>query len=247
VFRAFVPSSDPVSIAPSARPPLLPVFRSVATQSAALVQQRVKVSAKASAKAPRAVVAPVRAAAAKDASSRRSAILGGVAAATAALAPAKPALALSGFSVVKDTRDGYQFYYPVGWQEITVDGQDAVYKDIIEPLESVALNIYPTTRENLAEIGTPDEVAKTLVSKALAVPGSQAKVLKTAQRKDKEGHLYYALEYVTKTNSYERHALTIVTITQGKFYTLTTGSSERRWLKMKDRLQTTIDSFNVYY
>ena len=240
MFRAFVPSSDPVSIAPSARPPLLPVFRSVATQSAALVQQRVKVSAKASAKAPRAVVAPVRAAAAKDASSRRSAILGGVAAATAALA-------LSGFSVVKDTRDGYQFYYPVGWQEITVDGQDAVYKDIIEPLESVALNIYPTTRENLAEIGTPDEVAKTLVSKALAVPGSQAKVLKTAQRKDKEGHLYYALEYVTKTNSYERHALTIVTITQGKFYTLTTGSSERRWLKMKDRLQTTIDSFNVYY
>jgi hypothetical protein len=63
----------------------------------------------------------------------------------------------------------------------------------------------------------------------------------------KDGHLYYALEYVTKTNSYERHALTIVTITQGKFYTLTTGSSERRWPKMKDRLQVTIDSFNVYY
>jgi photosystem II oxygen-evolving enhancer protein 2 len=38
-----------------------------------------------------------------------------------------------------------------------------------------------------------------------------------------------------------------VTITQGKFYTLTTGSSERRWPKMKDRLQVTIDSFNVYY
>ena len=57
--------------------------------------------------------------------------------------------------------------------------------------------------------------------------------------------MYYALEYM-RTNSYERHALTIVTITQGKFYTLTTGSSERRWAKMKDRLQT-IDSFNVYY
>lgn len=226
-------------------PPALPrVTRSVAAQSAALVQQRVKVSAKAPSKATRAVL-PVRASAGEP--SRRSAVLGGVAAATAALAPAGPALALSGFSVVKDTRDGYQFYYPVGWQEITVDGQDAVFKDIIEPLESVALNIYPTSRESLAEIGTPDEVAKTLVAKALAIPGAAAKVLKTAQRKDKEGHLYYALEYVTKTNSYERHALTIVTITQGKFYTLTTGSSERRWNKMKDRLQTTIDSFNVYY
>lgn len=226
----------------------------LATQSAALVQHGV--SAKAGPAKAKAARAPVRAAAAsssssssssEDSSTRRQALMGGVAAATCAMLPAGPALALSGFSIVKDTRDGYQFYYPVGWQEITVDGQDAVFKDIIEPLESVALNIYPTSRESLAEIGSPDEVAKTLVAKALAIPGAQAKVLKTAQRKDKEGHLYYALEYVTKTNSYERHALTTVTITQGKFYTLTTGSSERRWSKMKDRLQVVTDSFNVYY
>ena len=103
---------------------------------------------------------------------------------------------------MKDTRDGYQFYYQVGWQEISVDGQDAVYKDVIEPLESVALNIYPTQRESLTDIGSPDEVANTLVGKALAVQGAQAKVLKTAQRKDKDGHLYYFLEYVTKSNQY---------------------------------------------
>ena len=36
-------------------------------------------------------------------------------------------------------------------------GQDAVFKDVIEPLESTALNIYPTTRESVAEIGTPEE------------------------------------------------------------------------------------------
>ena len=162
---------------------------SVATQSTALVQQRVTAKTARSARSARAV-APVRAVASNDAgSTRRQAVLSGIAAAAASLAPAGPALALSGFSVVKDTRKGYQFYYPVGWQEITVDGQDAVYKDIIEPLESVALNIYPTSRESLTEIGNPDEVAKTLVAKALAVPGAQAKVLKTAQRKDKEGHL----------------------------------------------------------
>jgi photosystem II oxygen-evolving enhancer protein 2 len=59
--------------------------------------------------------------------------------------------------------------------------------------------------------------------------------------------LYYQFEFVTKTKSYERHALTVVTITQGKFYTLTTGASEKRWSKIKDRLAATVGSFTVYY
>ena len=158
-----------------------------------------------------------------------------------------PALALSGMNAVKDTREGYEFLYPVGWQEIQVDGQQAVYKDIIEPLESVALNVYPTQRKSVAEIGTAEEVAKTLVGKALTAPGAAGKVLATSERTDKDGHLYYQFEFVTKTKSYERHALTVVTVTQGKFYTLTTGSSEKRWGKMKERLNATVGSFNVYY
>jgi len=160
---------------------------------------------------------------------------------------ARPALAISGMNAVKDTREGYEFLYPVGWQEIQVDGQQAVYKDIIEPLESVALNVYPTQRESVRDIGTPDEVAKTLVGKALTAPGAQGKVLATSERTDKDGHLYYQFEFVTRTKSYERHALTVVTVTQGKFYTLTTGSSEKRWNKMKERLAATVGSFNVYY
>ena len=32
----------------------------------------------------------------------------------------------------------------------------------------------------------------------------------------------------------------------GKFYTLTTGANERRWGKMKDKLQTIIDSFEIF-
>ena len=90
-------------------------------------------------------------------------------------------------------------------------------------------------------------MANTLVAKALTGQGALAKVLKTAERTDKDGHLYYAFEFVTKTKSYERHALTVVTVTQGKFYTLTTGSSEKRWPKIGNRLQTVVDSFNVYY
>ena len=184
-----------------------------------------------------------------SAPTRRDALVGFAAlvASARALDVNAPALAISGMNVVKDTREGYQFLYPVGWQEIQVDGQAAVYKDIIEPLESAALNVYPTQRESVADIGTAEEVANTLVGKALTAPGAQAKVLKASERKDDAGHLYYAFEFVTKTKSYERHALTVVTITQGKFYTLTTGSSEKRWGKIKDRLQATVDSFQVYY
>ena len=179
--------------------------------------------------------------------SRRQAVLSTAAGAFALTQNVNPSYALSGFNVVKETRDGYQFIYPVGWQEISVDGQAKVFKDIIEPLESISLNVYPTERESLKDIGTAQEVAETLVKQALSAPGALGKLLSAKERTDKDGHLYYSFEFVSKTKSYERHALTTVTITQGKFFTLTTGSSERRWDKMKERLNAANDSFQVYY
>jgi len=179
--------------------------------------------------------------------SRRQAVLSTAAGAVSLTQGVNPSYALSGFNVVKESREGYQFIYPVGWQEISVDGQAKVYKDIIEPLESISLNIYPTERESLKDIGTAQEVAETLVKQALSAPGALGKLLNVKERTDKDGHLYYSFEFVSATKSYERHALTTVTITQGKFFTLTTGSSERRWNKMKDRLNAANDSFQVYY
>ena len=52
----------------------------------------------------------------------------------------------------KDTQDGYQFLYPFGWQEIGVEGQDVVYKDVIEPLESVSVNMVRRAGAALAEL-----------------------------------------------------------------------------------------------
>lgn len=46
-----------------------------------------------------------------------------------------------GFVELKDPQDGYQFLYPFGWQEINIDGQDVVLKDVIEPLESVSVSL----------------------------------------------------------------------------------------------------------
>ena len=37
-------------------------------------------------------------------------------------------------------------------------GQDVVYKDIIEPLESVSVNMVATDKDDITLFGTPDEV-----------------------------------------------------------------------------------------
>ena len=62
------------------------------------------------------------------------------------------------FSPVKDPQDGYSFMYPYGWQEVAVKGQDIVYKDVIEPLESVSVSITQTDKADVTEFGSPAEV-----------------------------------------------------------------------------------------
>lgn len=43
-------------------------------------------------------------------------------------------------------------------QEIAIDGQDKVFKDVIEPLESVSVTVFPTTKKEVKELGPPQEV-----------------------------------------------------------------------------------------
>ena len=63
-----------------------------------------------------------------------------------------------GFNAAKDTQDSYQFVYPFGWQEVSVDGTDVVYKDIIEPLESASVTISKTDKASVTDFGNPLEV-----------------------------------------------------------------------------------------
>ena len=62
------------------------------------------------------------------------------------------------FTTVKDAQDGYEFVYPYGWQEVSVRGQDIVFKDVIEPLESVSVSITSTDKKTIQEFGPPEEV-----------------------------------------------------------------------------------------
>lgn len=83
--------------------------------------------------------------------------------------------------MLKDTNDGYTFLYPFGWQEFTVDGQDVVLKDVIEPLESVSVNLIDTPRSTVADFGSIDEVAFTLADKVLTGPKQTVKIVSTKE------------------------------------------------------------------
>merc|ERR1711924_177950 len=87
--------------------------------------------------------------------------------------PGRPA----GFNLLKDTNKGYAFLYPFGWQEVSVDGEEVVYKDVIEPLESVSLSVTPAPegKESIADFGNLDEVSETFISKVLTAPGQPYK------------------------------------------------------------------------
>ncbi|XP_068669136.1 psbP-like protein 1, chloroplastic [Aristolochia californica] len=150
-----------------------------------------------------------------------------------------------GFQIVNDRKDGYSFLYPFGWQEVVIGGQDKVFKDVIEPLESVSVNMIGTSKDDIRDLGSPQQVAEALIKRVLA-PSSQKTKLVEAKEQDVDGKAYYTFEFVAQAPNFIRHGLGAVTIGNGKFYTLTTGANEKRWGKMKDKLITIVDSFKIF-
>ncbi|KAL6847653.1 hypothetical protein ACP4OV_022679 [Aristida adscensionis] len=179
---------------------------------------------------------------------RRRVLAAGAVAATGLLSrpnlAAFAAEAKKGFLPVTDKKAGYSFVYPFGWQEVAVQGQEKVYKDVIEPLESVSINSISTNKQDIRELGPPDKVAEALIQKVLA-PSTQKTKLIEAKENEVDGRAYYTFEFTAQAPNYTRHALGAIAIGNGKFYTLTTGANERRWDKMKDRLHTVVDSFRI--
>ncbi|KAG0588952.1 hypothetical protein KC19_2G280700 [Ceratodon purpureus] len=150
----------------------------------------------------------------------RRQVMGGAAAVAATIATfGSPALAINapkGYTAVLDNADGYKFFYPFGWQEVAVKGQDVAFKDVIEPLESVSVSIIKTDKSSLAELGSADEVAKALVEKVLASP-SQKTQLVEAKERSSEGNTYYTFEFLAKASNFTRHGLGTVAIKDGTF------------------------------
>ncbi|KAL0342374.1 UNVERIFIED_CONTAM: PsbP-like protein 1, chloroplastic [Sesamum calycinum] len=102
-----------------------------------------------------------------------------------------------GFLSVTDKKDGYTFVYPFGWQEVVVEGQDKVFKDVIEPLESVSVNMIPTGKQDIRDFGPPLEVAETLIKKVLASPSQKTKLIEATEH-DVDGKAYYTIEFIAQ-------------------------------------------------
>ncbi|KAG9136853.1 hypothetical protein Leryth_004587 [Lithospermum erythrorhizon] len=66
-------------------------------------------------------------------------------------------------------------------QEVVVEGQDKVFKDVIEPLENVSVTVIPTAKENIRDFGPPNEVAETLIKKVLAPPSQKTKLIAASE------------------------------------------------------------------
>uniref|UniRef100_A0A7S1XAT4 PsbP C-terminal domain-containing protein n=1 Tax=Tetraselmis chuii TaxID=63592 RepID=A0A7S1XAT4_9CHLO len=160
--------------------------------------------------------------------------------------PSLAAKTPKGFVGVRDPADGYQFFYPFGWQEVSIPGQEVVFKDVIEPLESVSVNILDVPdKSSITEYGDPKEVAFTLADKVLTPPNQPVEILK-AKEDTFEGVTYYTFEFTVDAGNYKRHAVASVAVNNHKFYTLLTGSNERRWNKTKDKLLQMVDSFSTF-
>ena len=143
---------------------------------------------------------------------------------------------------VKDLQDNYAFAYPQGWEEVRVEGLDRVYKDLIEPLESVSVTILPTQTEKLADLGNAQEVAPQFIDKVLATPGSKFNLLEASTR-ETEGQTYYTFIYEIEQSGLKRFGVSTISINEGKFSVLTTGAGERRWKKVKGTLLTMASTF----
>lgn len=54
-------------------------------------------------------------------------------------------------------------------QEVVIEGQDKVYKDVIEPLESVSVNLIPTSKQTIKDFGPPKEVGYIYSEQVLGI------------------------------------------------------------------------------
>ncbi|KAG6514107.1 hypothetical protein ZIOFF_024447 [Zingiber officinale] len=153
----------------------------------------------------------------EEASGRRQALILGtisIVGSQSANFPSFAAEAKKGFLAVLDKKDGYSFLYPFGWQEVVIQGQDKVFKDVIEPLENVSVNMVVTNKQSIKELGPPQVVAEALVKKVLAPASQKTKLIEAAER-DVDGRAYYTFEFIAQAPNFTRHGLGAISIANG--------------------------------
>ncbi|MDJ0845682.1 photosystem II reaction center PsbP [Crocosphaera sp.] len=160
---------------------------------------------------------------------------------------------LGGLQSYVDATDGYQFLYPSGWVGVDVkqssQGVDVIFRDLIEESENLSVIVSKVDEEKtLTELGTPTEVGYYLLKQMNNQAENGRKVdLINAESREVEGKNYYNLEYeVTLPNQPKRHNLASIAVSRGKLFTFNLSTLEKRWDKVKNLFETSVNSFSVY-
>ncbi|ACB50155.1 photosystem II oxygen evolving complex protein PsbP, 23 kD extrinsic protein [Crocosphaera subtropica ATCC 51142] len=162
-------------------------------------------------------------------------------------------IGLGGLQSYVDSADGYQFLYPNGWVGVDVkqssQGVDVIFRDLIEPTENLSVIVSDVDEEKtLTALGTPTEVGYYLLKQMNNNKNNGRKVdLINAESREVEGKTYYNLEYeVTLPNQDQRHNLASIAVSRGKLFTFNLSTLQKRWDKVKDLFETSVNSFSVY-
>lgn len=185
------------------------------------------------------------------ATTNRRAILGGLGA--AGLAPVAPAHALETFRN-DDLR--YSLKHPGGLQESKNPAYNFFLRDIIEPLDSIAVQVIESKRKSLDEIGTPQEVAEKLLAD-LIPPKAPREIIKAesievdGQRRDIIEYRFQwkfdkaAAELIGRTR-YQLHCRALVALGRRKQFVVLEQLEEPRWVKNEGNYYQALKTFELF-
>ncbi len=141
----------------------------------------------------------------------------------------------------------YGFLYPTGWTKVSVQGgPKVVFHDLINSDETLSLVVSKlgTDSDGLKAIGTPNDVGEKLIDEVIAPDGAGRQVeLVNAVERNQNDHIFYDLEYAVHYQDRDRHEIATVAIDRNYLYTFAVGTSESRWPKVENLLNTVVTSF----
>ncbi|PSF37834.1 photosystem II oxygen evolving complex protein PsbP [Aphanothece hegewaldii CCALA 016] len=152
-----------------------------------------------------------------------------------------------------NNKQGYGFFYPNGWIPVDVqnasEGVDTVFRDFIERSENLSVIISSVDKnQRLADLGSATDVGYHFLRRLNDDPNVKRDVeLLQADTLENKGKTYYILEYLVQMpNKPPRHELASVTINNGKLYTFSLSTPQRRWEQVKTLFSSVANSFFVY-
>lgn len=152
-----------------------------------------------------------------------------------------------------NSEQGYGFFYPNGWIPVDVknasEGVSTVFKDFVERGENLSVIVSSVGEtQRLEDLGSASDVGYYFLRRLNDDPNVKREVeLLQADTLENRGKTYYILEYqVQMPNKPPRHELASVTINNGKLYTFSLSTLQRRWQEVKNLFYSVAKSFFVY-